>query len=53
VDFNEIFVPMAHIGLVWLTLALIAQEGWPGLVHHMDIRLVFFNAEVVEKAYIS
>jgi hypothetical protein len=50
VDFDEVFAPIARIESVQLLLALAAQEGWP--VHHMDVKSVFLNGELVEEVYV-
>jgi hypothetical protein len=50
VDFDEVFTPVARIESVRLLLALAAQEGW--LVHHMNVKSVFLNGELVEEVYV-
>ncbi|KAF0923599.1 hypothetical protein E2562_006591 [Oryza meyeriana var. granulata] len=50
VDFDEVFAPVARIESVRLLLALAAQEGWP--VHHMDVKSVFLNGELIEEVYV-
>jgi len=35
---------------VRLLLALTALEGWP--VHHMDVKSMFLNGELVEEVYV-
>jgi hypothetical protein len=49
VDFNYAFDPVARMKSVRLLLALAAQEG--RRVHHMDIKSVFLNGNLMEVVY--
>ena len=50
VGVNEVFTLLACIELVWLLLALTIQEGWS--MHHMDIKFVLINNELIEEVYV-
>ncbi|KAL8107155.1 hypothetical protein AgCh_023817 [Apium graveolens] len=47
VDYDEVFAPVARLDTVRLLLALSAKEEWK--VHHLDIKLVFLNGELLEE----
>jgi hypothetical protein len=36
---------------IWLVLALAVDKGWE--VHHMDVKTVFLNDELVEEVYVQ
>jgi hypothetical protein len=36
---------------IWLVLALAVDMGWE--VHHMDVKTVFLNDELVEEVYVQ
>jgi hypothetical protein len=51
VDFDEVFVPVARLDSVRVLLAVAAQRGWE--VHHLDVKSVFLNGDLIEKVYVS
>jgi hypothetical protein len=50
IDFNEVFTPVARLGLVRLLLAIAAHHSWQ--VHHMDVKSTFLNGELKEVVYV-
>jgi hypothetical protein len=50
IGFDDAFAPVARMEYVRLLLALAAQEGW--CVHHMDIKSVFLNGDLMEEVYV-
>ncbi|KAF0933183.1 hypothetical protein E2562_016131 [Oryza meyeriana var. granulata] len=51
IDFEEVFVPVAHMESVRLLLAVAAHAGWG--VHHMDVKSAFLNRELAEEVYVQ
>jgi hypothetical protein len=51
IDFEEVFMLVAHMESVRLILAIAAHEGWR--VHHMDVKSAFLNGELEEDMYIQ
>jgi hypothetical protein len=51
VDSEEVFTPVARMESVRLVLALTRGEGWE--VHHMNVKSVFLNRELVEEVYVQ
>ncbi|KAL8107153.1 hypothetical protein AgCh_023815 [Apium graveolens] len=51
VDYDEVFAPVARLDTVRLLLALSAKEECK--VHHLDIKLVFLNGELLEEVYVT
>jgi hypothetical protein len=51
VDYDEVFAPVARIETGRLLIAIAAQRGW--IVHHMDVKLVFLNGDLMEEIYVQ
>jgi hypothetical protein len=50
VNFDEVFAPVARLETVRLLLALAANGGWE--IHHMDVKSVFLNGDLLEEVYV-
>jgi hypothetical protein len=51
VDFEDVFAPVARMDSVRLLVALAAHQGWQ--VHHMDVKSVFLNGDLLEEVYVQ
>ena len=44
--YNETFAPVAKMDSIRLALAIVASKQWE--VHHMDVKCVFLNGDLIE-----
>jgi hypothetical protein len=51
VDFEDVFASVARMDSVRLVVALAAHQGWQ--VHHMDVKSVFLNGDLLEEVYVQ
>jgi hypothetical protein len=51
IDYEEVFAPVARMESVRVLLAVAAHRSWS--VHHMDVKSVFLNGELVEEVYVQ
>lgn len=50
IDFKEVCTPVTRLETVRLLLALSAKNKWE--VHHMDVKTMFLNGEILEDVYV-
>jgi hypothetical protein len=50
IDYDDAFVPVAHIESICILLMLATQEGWR--VHHMNVKTAFLNGDLKEEVYV-
>jgi hypothetical protein len=50
-DYEEVFAPVARLEAIRLLLALDANQNWE--VHHMDVKSVFLNGDLIEEVYVT
>ena len=51
IDFEEVFAPVARMESVRLLLAMAAAKDWR--VHHLDVKSVFLNGELMETVFVK
>lgn len=51
IDFDEVLAPITRLETIRVLLALSAKNGW--ILHHLDVKSVFLNADLEEEVYVT
>ena len=51
VDYEEVFAPIARLGIVRILISLVAHHSWK--IYQLDVKSAFLNGILEEKVYVE